>query len=43
MISKENENLYNIILSIFLGILFVILLDQCFDKPRIFNVYADKK
>lgn len=43
MISKENENLYNIILSIFFGILFVILLDQCFDKPRIFNVYVDKK
>jgi hypothetical protein len=42
MIDKSTENIYNIILSIFLGIIFVILIDQCFEKPRIFDIYVDK-
>lgn len=41
MIDKDTEYIYNIILSIFCGIVFSILVNQCFEKPRIFNIYVD--
>jgi hypothetical protein len=30
---------YDIIISIFFGILFIVLMDQLFEKPRIINIY----
>lgn len=38
----KDSYLYDIVLSIFLGIIFVILFDQLFDKPRIINMYMEK-
>jgi hypothetical protein len=42
MIDKHTENIYNIILSIFLGIIVAIAFDSLFDKPRIIDVYMQK-
>lgn len=42
MIDPNIEKIYDIILSIFLGICFVLLFDQLFEKPRIVNIYVDK-
>lgn len=39
MISPQNEYLYNIILSIFFGIVVVFIIDLFFDKPRIITLY----
>lgn len=35
----EGQNLYNVMLSLFLGIICVILFDQLFDKPRVITIY----
>ena len=37
----EKYYLYDIMLSIFLGIICVILFDQLFDSPRIINMYME--
>ena len=37
-----NDEIINIILSIFLGIICAILFDQLFEKPRIINIYKDQ-
>ena len=39
MIDPTIESIYNIILSIFLGIIMVVLIDQLFKKPRIITIY----
>lgn len=39
MIDKYTENIYNIILSIFLGIILVMIFDKLFDRPRVINLY----
>jgi hypothetical protein len=39
MISKENELLFDIILSIFVGIFLVLMINSLFDSPRIINIY----
>ena len=43
MIEKHLEELYNIILSIIVGIISVYLIDMLFEKPRIVNVYLSKQ
>lgn len=43
MIDKKTEYIYNIVLSIFLGIVFAITVNSLFDKPRIIDVYIKKK
>lgn len=40
MIDKKTEYIYNIILSIFLGIILAFAFDSLFDKPRIVDVYV---
>jgi len=42
MIDKKTEHIYNVILSIFLGIIIAIAFDSLFDKPRIIDVYVNK-
>lgn len=42
MIDPNIERIYDIILSIFLGIILVLLFDKLFEKPRIVNVYMDE-
>lgn len=42
MIDKKTEYIYNIILSIFLGIILALAFDSLFDKPRIIDVYMTK-
>jgi hypothetical protein len=42
MIDKKTEYIYNIILSIFLGIIIALAFDSLFDKPRIVDIYLDK-
>lgn len=42
MIDKKTEYIYNIILSIFLGIVLAVAFDSLFDKPRIIDVYLNK-
>lgn len=39
MITKENEYIFNIILSLFLGIGCIVLFNGLFDSPRIINIY----
>lgn len=39
MIDKNMEPYYNIILSIFLGILSICVLNSLFDKPRTIVMY----
>ena len=39
MIDKSKENLYNIIFSLFLGVLVVIIINNFFESPRIIEVY----
>lgn len=39
MIDENTEHKYNIILSIFLGILAVFVLSALFDRPRIIDIY----
>lgn len=39
MIDKKTEYIYNIILSIFLGIIVACGFNSLFDKPRIIDVY----
>ena len=41
MIDPSLEKIYDIILSIFLGIVLVIMFDQLFDKPRIVNIFKN--
>jgi len=36
------EHTYNAILSIFLGILIVLIFDQLFERPRVIYVYGDQ-
>lgn len=40
MINPETEKIYNIILSIFLGVVIAFAINSLFDSPRIINVYA---
>lgn len=42
MITEENEYIFNIMLSIFLGIMCVIMFDQLFDSPRIVDIYRNR-
>lgn len=42
MIEKHKDYLYNIILSIFIGIMIILLLDQIYEKPRVVTVNTDK-
>jgi len=42
MIDLKYDNIYNIALSIFLGIIIVVLLHNMFTHPRIANVYKDE-
>lgn len=39
MIDKSKENLYNIIFSLFLGVLVVIIINNFFESPRVIEVY----
>ena len=39
MIDQRFEYIYNVLLSIFLGIIIVLIIDRFFVKPRIKNVY----
>lgn len=41
MIDSKVENIYNIMLSIFLGIIIVLLIDQLYEKPITVNLYVD--
>lgn len=41
MITKENEYLFNVILSLFFGIMFVIMSDKLFDSPRVITLYKN--
>jgi hypothetical protein len=38
---KKHEKIYTIIVSVFFGILIVLLLDRLFTKPRIIHIYSD--
>lgn len=42
MIDEKTDHIYNIILSIVLGIILVLLFDSLFIKPRVINIYMDK-
>lgn len=42
MIDKKTEYIYNVILSIFLGIILAVAFDSLFDKPRIVDIYVTK-
>ncbi len=42
MIDPNIERMYDIILSMFLGLFLVLLFDRLFEKPRIVNVYMDE-
>ena len=35
MINPETEHIYNIILSIFMGIIVILIIDQMFESPPI--------
>lgn len=37
------EYVYNVLLSIFLGILIVLIFDQLFERPRVIYIYKDKQ
>jgi YbbR domain-containing protein len=39
MIDPKNEKIYNILLSIFLAIMFFIMINNIFDCPRIVYIY----
>lgn len=39
MIRPDIENVYDIILSIFLGIMFVLFFDKMYENPRIITIY----
>ncbi len=39
MISPEMENVYNIVLSIFLGIVLVLIFNKLFNNPRTITIY----
>ena len=39
MIKPEIEKIYDIILSIFLGIMLILFFDKIFDNPRIITIY----
>jgi|LakMenEpi03Aug12_release.lakeMendotaPanAssembly.Ray.scaffolds.fasta_scaffold4269990_1 hypothetical protein len=39
MIDSKTEYIYNILLSVFFGIVIVLIFDQLFDKPRIIDIY----
>lgn len=38
MIDPHTEHIYNIILSIVIGILIVLFIDQLFDKPAVIEI-----
>lgn len=39
MIDPDLESMYDILLSLFIGMMLILFFDQMFDKPRIVNVY----
>lgn len=39
MIDPYIENIYDIILSIFLGIILILFFNKMFDSPRIITIY----
>lgn len=39
MIDPITDNIYNILLSIVLGIIFVVFIDTLYDSPRIIDIY----
>jgi hypothetical protein len=41
MIEKHLEEMYNIIISILIGIISVCLIDMLFERPRIINIYGN--
>lgn len=41
MIDPNVEKIYNIILSIFLGIVVVMIFNQLFDSPRVITLYKN--
>lgn len=41
MISPEKDHFYNIILSIFFGIILVIIFNSLFDSPRSVIIYKN--
>jgi hypothetical protein len=41
MIDPRVESIYNVVLTIFLGIVMVLLFDQMFSQPRIVEIYLD--
>uniref|UniRef100_A0A6C0EF42 Uncharacterized protein n=1 Tax=viral metagenome TaxID=1070528 RepID=A0A6C0EF42_9ZZZZ len=41
MISPENEYIYNIILSIFLGFILVYIINMLYTSPRIIPIYVE--
>jgi hypothetical protein len=43
MIESQTENIYNILLSIFFGILVAILINQFYQKPITQILYKQKK
>jgi hypothetical protein len=43
MIDPDTTYIYNIILSIFLGIILAIMFDSLFEKPRIIDIYLKKE
>ena len=42
MIDPGMERMYDIIFSVFIGIIFVLLFDQMVGRPRIVEVYLEK-
>jgi hypothetical protein len=41
MIDPTTNYIYNIMLSIFLGIVLALVLNSLFDKPRIVDIYLE--
>lgn len=42
MIDEKTEKIYNIIFSIFLGIIAVIIFNSLFTAPRVITIYSNK-
>jgi len=42
MIDKKLENYYNIMISIFLGVLIIIITNMLYDRPRTIELLASK-
>jgi len=41
MIEKNTEKIYDIILSIFIGIILALMIDKLFQKPRTVTIYKN--